>query len=82
MGTIGKPAPEDSMTAKAADSHSRQAIEKRTVEYPPDTLTEPPHKSLIRSEAQGLHPLGALARIHVRQEDGELPSFTPIKARR
>jgi hypothetical protein len=36
-----------------------------------DMLVDPPHESPILPEAQGLHPLGALAHTHVRQEEGE-----------
>jgi hypothetical protein len=39
--------------------------------HPPKTLADPPCESPIRQEARGLHPLGALACTHVRQEEGD-----------
>jgi hypothetical protein len=36
-----------------------------------DMLANPRYESPTRLEARGLHPLGALARTHVRQEEGE-----------
>jgi hypothetical protein len=34
-------------------------------------ITDPLRESLIHLEALGLHPLGALVRTHIRQEERE-----------
>jgi hypothetical protein len=49
------------------------------MEYPLNTLANPLFESLIRLEAWGLYPLGALARTHVSQAKGDLSSVTSIR---
>jgi hypothetical protein len=58
--------------------HLDQGITK---EYPSNTLANPLHKLEIRPEAWGLHLLGALARTHVSQAEGDLSSVTSIRMR-
>jgi hypothetical protein len=42
-------------------------------------LANPLRESLIRPEARGLHPLGALAHTHMSQAEGDLSSVASIR---
>jgi hypothetical protein len=62
------------------DPTKRRLDQGVTPGYPPDKQANPLCKSQIRPEAQGLHPLGALARTHVSQMEGDYSSVTSIRA--
>jgi hypothetical protein len=89
MGVAEEPARDNSTPAKAAAGHSRQKQDLTkgrsdqgvTAEYPLNTLANPLHKSLIRPEAWGLHALGALARTHMSQVEGDLSPVASIITR-